>query len=148
MRRVSNNITLLLKIFIPTFWFVFFTSLLVAIFLLDPDRIPLLSSWQFRTGYVLIYVLFALILYFTAMKLLRVEFGPEKFTVSNYFKTYAYQYQDIAEIKETNYLVFRLITITLRSSGSLGKRIHFIPSYKNYEDFIRDYPELFSHLME
>ena len=72
--------------------------------------------------------------------------GPDKFNVSNYMKTYAYRYSDIRSIDEKNYGLFRLITIHLNAKGSLGKRITFIPSYKNYEFFVNKYPHLFEHL--
>jgi len=148
LRRVSNNITIFLKLFVPTFWFVFFTSFLVALFFIDPDSIPFMGSWQFKTGYIATYLVFALFLYFTFFKLLRVDMGPEKFFVSNYIKTYSYNYVDIEKIQESNYGLFRLISIRLKSRGSLGSKITFIPSYKNYEFFVENNPDLFSHLVD
>jgi hypothetical protein len=127
---------------------VFFTSFLVAIFFIDPDKIPFMGSWQFRVGYVVMYLLFGLFLYFTFIQLLRVDMGPENFHASNYIKIYAYKYKDIEKIDEQNYGLFRLITIHLRAEGSLGKKITFIPSYKNYEYFIEQHPELFEHLLQ
>ena len=119
VRRVSNNITLFLKMFLPTFWFVFFTTFLIAIFFIDPDKIPLLGSSQFKMVYIGMYLIFAVFLYFTIMQLLRVDMGPDKFYVSNYMKTYAYAYSDIKAIKETNYGIVRLITIHLKNKGAL-----------------------------
>ncbi len=72
--------------------------------------------------------------------------GPERYFVSNYWKTYAYHYDDIERIEEKNYGLFKLITIHLRAKGKLGRRITFIPSYKNYEHFISEHPDLFAHL--
>ena len=94
------------------------------------------------------YILFGLFLYFTFMKLLRVDMGPEKFYASNYMKTYAYDYSNIQKIDEQNYGIFKLIVIHLNSKGSLGNRITFIPSYKNYEFFIDGHKELFEHLVD
>lgn len=82
------------------------------------------------------------------MKLLRVDMGPENFNVSNYMKTYSYRYIDIEKIQEQNYGLFRLITLHLKSKGSLGRKITFIPSYKNYEFFVNKHPELFEHLLD
>ena len=81
------------------------------------------------------------------MQLLRVDMGPDKFYVSNYMKTYAYAYSDIKAIKETNYGIVRLITIHLKNKGSLGKKITFIPSYKNYEFFIKNNSGLFRDIL-
>lgn len=74
--------------------------------------------------------------------------GSEKFHVSNYLKIYAYKYEDIDKIQEYNYGLFRLITIHLKAKGSLGKKITFIPSYRNYEYFIEQHPDLFAHLLK
>lgn len=148
MLRVSSNITLVLKIFLPTFWFVFFTSFLVAILFVDGDKIPLLASLPFKLGYISMYLIFGTFLFFTVIQLLRVEFGLEKFTISNYLNTYAYAYQDIASIDESNYYIFRLITIKLKAKGSLGKTIRFIPSYKTYVEFVEENPLIFSHLLK
>lgn len=115
----------------------------MAIFFIDPDKIPLLGSLQFKVIYISIYLVFAAFLYFTVFQLLRVDMGKDKIYVSNYFKTYAYAYSDVNQIKEHNYGLFRLITITLKSTGSLGQKMTFIPSYKNYEFFIQSNPELF-----
>ena len=134
--------------FIPTFWFVFFTSFLFAVFLVSPDEMPLLGSFNFKVGYTVMYFLFAAFLYFTVFQLLRVDFGKEKVFVSNYLKTFTYNYKDISIIKEHNYGLFRLITIHLKAKGSLGKKLTFIPSYKNYEFFIKSNPELFKNLLE
>ncbi len=134
--------------FIPTFWFVFFTSFLIAIFLIDPDKIPFLGSFGFRISYVIGYLIFAAFLYFTVIQLLRVDMGADKIYVSNYFKTFTYQYEDIEKIKEENYIIFKLITIKLKSKGSLGQKITFIPSYRNYEFFLETHPQLFAHLKE
>ena len=73
--------------------------------------------------------------------------GKDKFHVSNYLKIYAYEYNDITKIDEQNYIIFRLITIHLKSKGSLGKKLTFIPSYQNYEYFVEKHPELFEHLV-
>lgn len=147
MQRISNNITLILKLFIPTFWFVFFTSFLVAVFFIDPDKIPFLGSIQFKIGYLVLYALFALFLILTVMRLKRIDMSKEKVFVSNYVKTYSYNYQDIEKIDESNYFIFRLITIHLKAKGAFGKKVFFIPSYKNYEFFTKSNPELFSHLL-
>ena len=107
-----------------------------------------MGSWQFRTGFVVMYVLFALFLYFSFIQLLRVDMGSDKFHVSNYLKVYAYKYLDIEKIDEQNYFLFRLITIHLKSKGTLGKKLTFIPSYQNYEYFVEQNPDLFKHLLK
>ena len=148
MQRISNNVTLFLKLFVPTFWFVFFTSFLVAVFVVDADSMPLLGSTPFRIAFTSIYILFALFLYLTVMKLMRVDMTPEKVFVGNYMKTYSYNYEDIERIQEANFYLFRIITIHLRSKGTFGKKIRFIPSYRNYLHFIGENQELFTHLID
>lgn len=148
MTRISNNITIFLKIFVPTFWFVFFTSFLVAIFFVDGDRIPLLASTPFRIAYTSVYLIFALLFYFTIMRLKRVDMDTEKMYVSNYLKTYAYPITDLEKITLNNYGLFRTMTFHLKSAGSFGKKIKIIPSYKNYQSYLGKHSEIFSHLTE
>ena len=86
-------------------------------------------------------------MYFTIMKLKRVDFGEDGIYISNYFKTYRYQYADIASIEESNMTIFYLGTIELKAKGKFGKKIRFIISKANYEYFIEQNPDLFTHLI-
>lgn len=146
MRRVSSNVTILLKIFIPTVWISFFGLLTLTILLSDGANLPMGGSLIFKLGTVTFYLFFLVLMYFTIMKLKRVDFGEDGIYVSNYFKTYRYKYEDIASINENNMTLFHLGTILLKAKGKFGKKIRFIISKANYEFFIEQNPDLFIHL--
>ena len=58
MIRVSSNLTLVLKIFIPTMWIVFFGMLTVAILLADSGDNPLFGNPIFKLGAALFFIFF------------------------------------------------------------------------------------------
>ena len=141
--RVSSQSTLFFKIFIPVFWVVFFTgfTLLSVIFLRE-------SADLFGKKWYPITALFFLVcgttvLYFTLWKLKRVEFGKEGFYVSNYFKTYRYTYDSISTIKEADWLIFIVVSLSLFKKGKMGSKISFIASRKRYNSFLAENKAIF-----
>ena len=85
MQRVSSNLTLFFKMFLPTMWIVFFGTFGLAIFVTDSSQIPLLTSTTFKYSFLIFYLLFFGILYYTLIPLKRVEMGKEYYIVSNNF---------------------------------------------------------------
>lgn len=148
MYRVSSNLTLLLKVFFPTAWIVFFGVLTLAIFVSNPSDNPMLDNWIFRFTFLGFFILFFVFLYFTLMQLKRVEFGKEHIFISNYFKTYRYRFEDIHTIKEYNLLFKNLMVIHLKSKGKLGKKIPFLVNDLRFKEFLNTHPELLAHLVK
>lgn len=146
MLRLSSNITLILKIFLPTFWTTIFGLFLVVLFVAEEDHLGVFAFPAYKYGYVAFFVLFITFLYFTVIKLLRVEANHEDLYVSNYLKTYRIPIQNIAKVTETNMLLFTLVTFHLRQRGSFGKKIHFVAKKSNYTAFIRDQQAYLSSL--
>ena len=60
------------------------------------------------------------------MKLKRVELSESKLFASNYFKTYAYEYKDIEDVRLLNFLLFKIWVVKLKYKGKFGRRIPFI----------------------
>ena len=148
MQRVSSNFTIFLKLFIPTFWLVFFGMFTIASLFIENEYNPLFNTLKYKLILSASYLLGALLLLLTLMRLKRVDFAVDSFYVSNYFKTYKYTYDSIASIAEKNYGLFRTIHINLKAKGALGKRIVFLPNYKFLTDFIKDHPEVFNKIEE
>ncbi len=150
MHRISSNLTILLKIFIPTVWVVFFTTILIVIFTVNSQTLPVLTSTSFRIGYVIFYVLFLTIIYFSIFQLKRVEFGEDSYIVTNYLKTYRLIYEDIEQVDITELGRLKLIKLKLKAKGSFGKTISFLASSKLYEIFMQSHPnveEIFNSLI-
>lgn len=146
MRRISSSATLFLKIFLPTFWLVFFGALTVAILISGDGKDPLLGNWIFKGGVLAFFILGALILYFTLMQLKRVEFDREYLYVTNYFKTVRYPLEDIEFVSETNLIAFHLGHVRLKASGVFGRKIHFLQSRQKFEDFVKADPTMAVYL--
>ena len=135
MHRVSSNLTIFFKIFIPTVWLVFFTSILIMVFTISSQMLPAITTPGFKIGYTIFYLLFLLFIYFTIFQLKRVELGADYYLATNYFKTYKLIYDDIKSIETIEFGRFLLITFKLQGKSSLGKKITFLASKQLYEIF-------------
>lgn len=142
MQRVSTNLTLFYKFFVPIFWIVFFGSVTAAV-LINPrayyGEIP--GTW-FRIGVVIFFLSGLLMLLFTLMRLKRVEMSHTHLYVTNYFKHIRYPLEDIDKIQETEFLIFKIVTVYLKSKGTFGRRFTFLASRSRYADFWRQHPEV------
>ncbi len=141
MYRVSTNLTLFLKFFVPVVWIVFFASFTIAVWVTD-EHIGPLGFWQFKIGLTIFLFLGALVLYFLFMRLKRVEMSGEHIYISNYIKTYRYPYDSIAEIKEDDFLLFRRIRVFLKEAGKFGRKIVFVADKRNLRQFYEDHPAI------
>ena len=95
MQRVSSNLTVFFKLFLPTVWIVFFTIFTISIFTIDGQSLPFLTSPVFKYPFLLVYLIFFALIYFTIVQLKRVEMGSDCYFVSNYLKTYRLVFEDI-----------------------------------------------------
>ena len=91
MQRVSSNLTLLFKIFIPTAWIAFFTPMTIAFLIAERANLPFGGGTVVRIGFLVGFLLFLLLIYYLLLPLKRVELAQDGIYVSNYFKTYRYQ---------------------------------------------------------
>lgn len=136
MKRLSSSATLLLKLFLPVFWTVFFGSFVVALLLFDGYN-PMINSIYFKTGIILFYFSGLLIIYFTFWKLRRVEVDSDYFYVTDYFKTVRIPFPLVRKITELNFVLFSTMTIHLKQKGYFGKKITLIQSKQKVDDFLR-----------
>lgn len=148
MKRVSSNLTLVLKIFIPTMWIVFFTLLTLGILLSSPEDNHLFGNVFFKLGFLIFFLLFFAIIYFTLMRLLRVEYGDNVFSATNYFKTYRYHFDDVAAIYEYDLLFKKLIRIKMKAKTSLGSNLYFLRSAELYDDYVASHPHIYGDLLK
>lgn len=146
MKQVSSSLTLFFKIFIPTFWMAFFGFFILALLRYGADQMPIFRSIEFKIGALIFYFTGLLSLYYFFMRLKRVEIDDTHIYVTNYFKTYKYPYNDIAEIKESNILFFKKIKIKLLSKGAFGQNFTFIASKKRWSEFVEEKIAMLSHL--
>lgn len=135
MERVSTNLTLFYRIFVPVFWIVFFGSVTVAVWAISSNSLSL------QLGMTFFFLTGAATLFFTLMRLKRVEMGDEFVYVTNYFKTFRYPYSNIESVEVSQFLFVRVASINLVQGGYFGKRLLFIPSGRRLEAFFDAHPE-------
>jgi hypothetical protein len=104
--------------------------------------LPFLTSPVFKYPFLLGYILFFALLYFTVMQLKRVELSPDSYYVSNYLKTFRLVYEDIEKISIIPLGRLQLITFRLKAKGSFGKKITFLASKQLYELFMKANPDV------
>lgn len=136
MQRISTNLTLFYKFFIPTFYLAFFGAFTVVSFSLAS------ISLFWHIVIVVLFVGSAALFYFTLLQLKRVEIDEDFIYVTNYFKHFRYPLHNVEKIVERDLLVVRTATIHLHKPGSFGKKMLFIPSGSLYSDFWKSHPEM------
>lgn len=141
-QRVSSNMTIFLKLFLPTAWIVFFALFTLSIFIVDEVSLPFLTSPVFKYPFLAAFLFFFLLIYKTIMQLKRVELGEENYIVSNYFRTVRFQYRDIHSIDVIPIGRFYLVTFNLIAPGSFGKRMYFLASKSLWNLCLTEFPAI------
>ena len=142
MHRISSNFTLFLKVFLPTFWMVFFGIFSIAICFVSeiPFYGPIPAS-AFKIGAVVFFLAGSAVLYFSFIQLKRVELDGQFLYASNYFKTYRYPYSSIEKMTGRDLGLVQLVSIYLREPGLLGKKLTFLLDEEMWKDFLEKNPE-------
>ncbi len=148
MQRLSSNSTLLLKVFFPTFWSIFFGALALAFLFADYAGPVYLHSFGFKVGVLAFYVSGLAAIYFTIWRLKRVEIDEHFMYVTDYFKTARYPFHNVDEIKSSSFPFARLGRITLGEPGIFGKRQYFIHNKETFERVILNHPELLTKVVD
>lgn len=147
MQRVSTSATLFLKFFIPTFWIVFFGAMAVAMFFAPQASFGRIPMGAMRIGIVVFFLLGTAGLYWSLMRLKRVEFDDQFVYATNYFKTFRYPYHNVEKMQESDYLFFRSMHIYLKETGKFGRKITFVVSQKRLDDFLKEHPGVAEQLL-
>ncbi|MCB0595244.1 MAG: hypothetical protein H6557_10845 [Lewinellaceae bacterium] len=147
MHRISTNLTLFYKFFLPVFWIVFFGALTVAALFYPFDYIGDMPAGNFRIGIVFFYLTGLLLLAFTLLRLKRVEADENFFYITNYFKTARYPFHNIERVVESKFFFFRTATIHFKEPGVFGSRIFFVPSNYRFREFWEAHLELKERLL-
>ena len=142
MIRLSSNLTLFFKVFIPTFWIIFFGSLSIAIVVADGMSIfPVDEGTQ--KGIVLgFFLLFFILIFFTVIPLKRIEIDTENLFVTNYFKSFKYPISDIENVSIKNWGIFKTLHFHFKGKTSFGKRIFCLMKYTTFKQFLSNNPGL------
>lgn len=148
MQRLSSNSTLLLKVFFPTFWSIFFGALVLAFLFADYAGPVYLHSMGFKLGVLIFYIAGLTAIYFTIWRLKRIEIDDHFVYVTDYFKTARYPFHNIEEIKSSSFPFAQLGRIKLGTTGIFGKQLYFIHNKETFERIIISQPELLHKIVD
>ena len=141
MQRVSSQLTIVLRIALPTAWLTLIIS------------ITILLGWTVRGtarmfAHPFIWISLLIILgsgfafiKFLLWRLYRIDFDDRFLYISNYFKTYKYELTDIESITDSKILPGRVFCIHLKSKGSFGKNIYFLASQALWKDYVETHQQ-------
>ena len=143
MQRLSSNLTLFFKLFLPTGWISFFGLFGLVIFVVDTTDLPLFASSMFRMGYASFFIIFLALIYFTIFQLKRVEQENGFMFVTDYFRTIKFPFENISHITTMNLGLMKVAWLHLKTKGVFGKRIPFVVKNTNFKDFEEINPSFF-----
>lgn len=146
MYRISSNLTLVLRVFLPIFWATFYGLFTLVMFISDDSTIQIFQSDLLKYTNLLFYIATLLIIYTTVFQLKRVELSEEGIYVTNYIKTFRYSYDSVESIGYENFYLYKLGFIVLKEKGYFGKRMVFLLKKKYLEEFMEKHPEPFGDM--
>ena len=142
MQRVSSQLTIVLRIVIPTVWFTTILSIVILLGWAVRGKAGLFANPFIWVGLLLIlgsgFALIKLLLW----KFYRIDLDKKYVYVSNYFKTYRYPYSEIESVTDSKTLPGRVFLITLKSKGTFGRHIYFLAAQSLWQDFLAENPGL------
>ncbi len=140
MYQLSSSSTLILRLFIPTIWVVFFGSFAVVGWMTSEDFVGPFQTAQYKIITTLFVLVGIILIRLSFWRLHRVDADPDHLYVSNYLKTYKYSLESMEQISIRHYGLFYLGRVDLVAKGKLGRKIWFVPSQKRIEQFLRNNP--------
>ena len=141
MHQLSSNSTLLFKIFIPTFWIVFFGAFTVSVFVMDVAYFGNIPAFLFRIGVVTFLLLGMAILAWAFLRLKRVDADEHFFYVSNYFKSVRYPLHQIDRVEERDFGLVKSLRCYLKAPGVFGSQFTFLVSRKRLQRYLDAFPQ-------
>lgn len=125
-RQLSGNLTVLVKIIIPAYWILFWGALgLMMFFSVDERTKP-------PPGLFFIFAVGgSAIMYFTAMKYMKVSVDDKFLYVSNYRKEISIPLSEIADVTQNVWVRGRPVTIHLKTVSPFGRKIRFLPKSRD-----------------
>ncbi|MBK6930609.1 MAG: hypothetical protein IPH12_06935 [Saprospirales bacterium] len=137
--NLSSNLTLFWRVFLPVFGTVFFTGLLLAFWLTDPEDLYLpYSVWYPRGITGAIWVAWLLAVRQMLWPLKRVDADDAHVFITNYWVTVRYPWTDIAHLQEIKRNGRRLVELQLKAPGRFGQTILFLPG-SHYREWMQEH---------
>jgi len=142
MQRVSSQLTIVLRIALPTIWFTAIVSMVILLGWAVRGKAGLFGNPFIWLGLLLIlgsgFALIKLLL----LRFYRVDMDDDFVYISNYFKTYKYPFSEVDSIADSKTMPHRVFLIKLKAKGTFGKHIYFLASQVLWQDFLKEHPSV------
>ena len=142
MQRVSSQLTIVMRIVLPTIWFTSILSIVVLLGFAINGKAGLFGNPFIWIGLTLILGCGFAFIKLLLWRFYRVDMDRSFVYVSNYFKTYKYPFTAVESITDSKTLPGRVFCIHLKTKGSFGKNIYFLASQVLWQDFQKEHPGL------
>ncbi len=126
MTRISSSSTLFFAVFVPVFWLVFFGSLTIGLLILKPEDLEFQYLGIIRWLFLFFFIVFGLVIYFTLLRLKRIDADDQYIYVTNYIKTIRIPFSQIEELSSKSLSLRLLGKLQLKHRGRFGTNIFFI----------------------
>jgi hypothetical protein len=148
MQRISSQLTILLRIALPTAWLTLILSITLLLGWSVRGKAGLLANPFIWISLLIILGTGFAFIKFVFWRLYRMDMDDRYLYVSNYLKTYKYELTDIESITDSKILPGRIFCVHLKAKGSFGKNIYFLASQVLWQDYIDTHPRQMGPLMQ
>jgi hypothetical protein len=148
MQRVSSQLTIILRVALPTTWLTLILSITILLGWTIRGKAGLMANPIIWISLLIILGTGFVFIKFLLWRLYRIDLDNHFLYISNYFKTYKYDLTDIESIRESKILPGRIFCIRLKSKGSFGKNIYFLAAQSLWKDYIDTHPEQMTPLLK
>jgi hypothetical protein len=136
--NLSSNQTLIWRVFLPVFGTVFFSGLLLALWLISAEELYLpYSVWWPRISILVIWVAWLIFVKTRLWPLKRIDADAEYLWVTNYWTTVRYPWTEVLQLKEVKKWRYRLMELQLKAPGRFGQTISFMPG-SNFQNWMEE----------
>lgn len=142
MQRVSSQLTIVLRIALPTIWFTAVASIFVLLVWAVRGKAGLFANPFLWIGLLLILGSGFFIMKFILWRFYRVDMDDRFVYVSDYFKTFKYPFQAVESIRDSKTLPGRVFCIHLKSKGTFGQKIYFLAAQVLWQDYLSEHPQV------
>ena len=148
MQNVSTSLTLILKVFLPIAWIVFFGTITISILLTERDFVSGIPIGKLRIGMLLFFISGVSALYWMVMRIKRVDMDDSFAYVTNYHKSFRYPFHNIERMEESDYMFFKTVHIYFKEGGYFGKKVSFVASKDKFKKFLEEHPKVVQELIK
>lgn len=143
MVQLTSSWTLGIRLFIPVLLLTFLGASTLTVFVLKDSDFVGVFVFPFAK-YILLaaWILLAVVMAFTIVRLRRLDGDGEFIYVSTYFRNFRYPHHNIDRLEVKEYGIFHIGRLYFKTPGTLGKKAVCILSKKRLEIYVATYKNI------